>query len=101
VEGIARDEGFTLNDRKTCVMRRSGRQRVTGIVVNDHLNVSQATFDLLKATLHNCIKNGPEAENRSGVSNFRAHLDGRVTWVENVNPSRAQRLRRMFSEIRW
>jgi hypothetical protein len=51
--------------------------------------------------LHNCIKNGPEAENRSGLRDFRAHLDGRVSWVESVNPQRAERLRRMFEAIRW
>jgi len=101
VEEIVRDEGFVLNHRKTHIMRRGSRQRVTGIVVNDHLNVPRPAYDLLKATLHNCIKNGPEAENRSGLRDFRAHLDGRVSWVESVNPQRAERLRRMFEAIRW
>src|SRR5262249_41602066 len=40
VKSIADDEGFALNGRKTRIMRRGGRQRVTGIVVNDHINVS-------------------------------------------------------------
>ncbi len=101
VESIARDEGFALNSRKTHIMRRGGCQRVTGIVVNEHLNVPRAAYDALKATLHNCRKNGPDAENRAGLRDFRAHLNGRVTWVENVNPARAERLRRVFNEIRW
>jgi len=101
VDGIVRDEGFVLNAQKTRVMRRGTCQRVTGIVVNDHVNVSRPVFDALKATLHNCIKNSPAAENRAGLRDFRAHLDGRVTWVENVNPARAERLRRMFNEIMW
>jgi RNA-directed DNA polymerase len=100
-EGIARDEGFSLNNRKTRIMRRGGCQRVTGIVVNDHINVPRATFDRLKATLHNCLKNGPEAENRAGLRDFRAHLNGRIAWVEQINPARAERLRRMFDEMRW
>jgi hypothetical protein len=74
---------------------------VTGIVVNDHVNVPRAVFDELKATLHNCRKNGPVAENRAGLRDFRAHLNGKVTWVEQVNPARAERLRRMFNEIKW
>jgi RNA-directed DNA polymerase len=100
-ESIARDEGFTLNNRKTRIMRRGGCQRVTGIVVNDHINVPRTAFDQLKATLHNCLKNGAEAENRAGLRDFRAHLNGRIAWVEQINPARAQRLRRMFEEIRW
>ena len=101
VEEIVADEGFALNRRKTRVMRRTGRQRITGIVVNEHLNVPRSAYDALKATLHNCIKNGPEAENREGLRDFRAHLHGRVSWVESINPPRAERLRRMFETIRW
>jgi RNA-directed DNA polymerase len=101
IEDIAKSEGFILNNRKTRIMRRGGCQRVTGIVVNDHINVPRAVFDELKATLHNCRKNGPVAENRAGLRDFRAHLNGKVTWVEQVNPARAERLRRMFNEIKW
>jgi RNA-directed DNA polymerase len=101
VEEIVSDEGFALHGRKTRIMRRGARQRVTGLVVNEHLNVSRTAYDTLKATLHNCIENGPDIENRSGLRDFRAHLDGRITWAENVNPARAQRLRQMFEEIRW
>ena len=101
VEDVVRDEGFVLNHRKTRIMRRGSRQRVTGIVVNDHLNVPRPAYDLLKATLHNCIKNGPEAENRAGLRDFRAHLDGRISWVESVNPHRAERLRHLFGAIKW
>jgi hypothetical protein len=101
VADIARDEGYTLNDRKTRIMRRGGCQRVTGLVVNDHLNVARAGYDRLKATLHNCAKNGPQAENRADLPDFRAHLEGRVVWMENVNRVRGERLRRIFEEIRW
>jgi hypothetical protein len=101
VEDIARDEGYAVNTGKTRIMRRAGRQRVTGLVVNDHLNVPRADYDVLKATLHNCLRNGPQAENRSGLADFRAHLEGRIAWVENVNPARGERLRRMFDGIKW
>jgi RNA-directed DNA polymerase len=101
VADIARDEGYLLNDRKTRIMRRSACQRVTGLVVNDHLNIPRAEYDALKATLHNCARNGPRAENRSNLPDFRAHLDGRVVWVENANRARGRRLRQMFEAIRW
>jgi RNA-directed DNA polymerase len=101
VESITHDEGFLLNSRKTRVLRRGGCQRITGIVVNDHTNVPRPAYDELKAILYNCHKNGPDAQNRAGLRDFRAHLEGRVAWVEQVNALRGQRLRRIFDEIRW
>ena len=96
---ILEDEGYTANERKTQIMAPSRRQQVTGIVVNAHLNVARDSYDVLKATLHNCIRNGFDAENRSGHPDFRAHLEGRVGWVESVNPVRGRRLRSMLEKI--
>jgi RNA-directed DNA polymerase len=101
LENIARDEGFLLNSRKTRLMRRGGCQRITGIVVNDHVNVPRTAYDELKAILYNCCKSGPDTQNRAGLRDFRAHLEGRVAWVEQVNSRRGQRLRRIFDEIKW
>jgi RNA-directed DNA polymerase len=77
----------------------SRRQQVTGIVVNSHPNIARDSYDVLKAILHNCIRNGLEAENRRGRPDFRAHLEGRVGWVESINPARGQKLRAMFKKI--
>ncbi len=101
VARIAREEGLAVNERKTCVMRRSVRQRVTGLVVNQHINVARESYDRLKATLHNCLRRGPADQNRTGHRNFRAHLDGRIAWVESVNPGRGHKLRAMFEAIVW
>lgn len=101
VEKIVEDEGFCLNARKTRIMPASVRQRVTGIVVNSYVNVTREGFDALKATLHNCARNGPSAENSGGHADFRAHLDGRVNWVETLNRARGEKLRRMFEQIDW
>jgi retron-type reverse transcriptase len=101
VKAIVRDEGFSLNPRKTRVMDRSTIQRITGLAVNEHINVSRKAYDELKATLHNWAKFGPDGQNRRMVADFRAHLDGRVSWVEAVNADRGAKLRRIFDRIRW
>jgi RNA-directed DNA polymerase len=98
---IAAGEGFALNHRKTRVMRRGARQRLAGLVVNAHPNVARADYDRLKAILHNAARTGPEAQNRDGHPDFRAHLRGRVAFVEMVNPARGARLRRWFARIEW
>jgi retron-type reverse transcriptase len=100
-ETILHEEGFALNPAKTRVMPRAMRQRVTGIVVNDHCNVGRAEFDTLKAILHNCVQTGPADQNRAGSPDFRRHVDGRVAWVEQVNPARGLKLRLIFERIDW
>jgi hypothetical protein len=98
---VAGEEGFALNFRKTRVMRRGRRQTVTGVVVNAHPNVPRADFDLLKATLTNCVRRGPVGQNREGRTDFRAHLAGRVAHLAAINPVRGRKLRALFDRIAW
>jgi retron-type reverse transcriptase len=98
---IAGEEGFRLNHTKTRIMPRHQSQRVTGLVVNDHVNVGRTGFDTLKAILHNCVRGDPDSQNRAGVPDFRRHLEGRIAWVEQVNPHLGTKLRRVFERIEW
>ncbi len=77
------------------------RQELAGIVVNQRTNLRRGDYDALKATLFNCIRRGPEPENREGLLDFRAHLAGRVAFVAQLNPQRSRRLQELFSRIRW
>lgn len=98
---IAHEEGFALNHRKTTTQSAGGRQTVCGVVVNVRTNLRRSEYDRLKATLHNAVARGPDAQNRAGVADFRAHLLGRIAWVESLNPGRGQKLRRVFAQIDW
>jgi RNA-directed DNA polymerase len=42
---------------------------------------------------------GTESQNREGHPAFRVHLEGRVGFVEMVNPTKGKRLRRIFEDI--
>jgi len=101
VAEIAAEEGFAPNPAKTRVQPRGGRQVVTGLVVNRHLNIRRDAWDRLKATLVNCRRHGPESQNRDGHPDFHAHLDGRVSWAETVNFRRGIKLRAIFEAIDW
>lgn len=101
VAQIVAEEGFDLNDRKTRFLGQGVRQRLAGVVVNALPNVARDEYDRLKATLHNCRRDGPAAHNRDGHTAFRAHLQGRVAWVEQVHPERGSKLREMFMGIQW
>ena len=101
VAAILLEEGLTVNHRKTRIMREDVRQHLAGIVVNQHVNVRRQDYDLLKATLTNCVRLGPKSQNRAGHAGFRSHLEGRVGFVETINPARGQRLRTVLEQIQW
>jgi RNA-directed DNA polymerase len=101
VAAIVSEEGFRLNDRKSQLMSSAGRQRLCGVVVNERPNVARQEYDLLKAILHDAGRRGPNAANRDGVDDFRAHLLGRIAWVASLNPERGARLRARFDRIVW
>lgn len=98
---IVRDEGFRLNDRKTAVLPRAGRQVLAGLVVNESPRVSRAEVDRLRAILHNCARYGPDSQNREHRQDFEAYLRGRVGWVAQHDPARGARLRADLDAIDW
>jgi hypothetical protein len=98
---IVAEEGFALNQAKTRLMPASARQRVTGILVNRHCNIPRQDFDALKATLHNCARDNPAAQNRESTPDFRAQLAGRIAWMAHINPARGEKLYALFDRIRW
>jgi RNA-directed DNA polymerase len=102
VTEIARDEGFRINPRKTRAQHPGRRRTVTGLVVSgDRTGVPRKYHDQLRAVLHDAATHGPEAANRDLVPHFRAHLEGRVGWVESVNPVRGRRLRAQLESVVW
>jgi RNA-directed DNA polymerase len=101
ISAIIDSEQLRVQPAKTRVQRAHQRQTVTGIVVNDRPNLPREDFDQLKALLHNAVRFGPESQNRAGVADFRAHLLGRIAWVNQLSPARADRLRRSFDQISW
>ena len=101
VTAIAREEGFRVNPAKTRIRYAGQRQLVTGLVTNERLSVPREDYDRLKAVLHDALVHGPEVANRAGHPDFRAHLAGRISWLEAVNPARGRRLREQLDLIAW
>jgi len=98
---LALEEGFLINQRKTRLQTRAQRQRLAGIVVNQRPNLPRAEYDTLKATLYNCIRHGPESQNRQQHKDFRAYLTGRVAYAGWLNPARGERLTALLQRIPW
>jgi hypothetical protein len=101
VAAILLEAGFAVNHRKTRIMRAGVSQRLAGLVTNQRLNIPREDFDQLKATLTNCIRHGWQGQNRDGHADFRAHLAGKIAFVDSVHPEKGRRLKRLFEQIPW
>ena len=101
VQQIIKQERFRVNKQTRRIVRNSQQMCVTGVVVNEKQNVARDDYDELKAILHNCVRQGPDSQNRYKVPNFAAHLRGRIAHVEQLNPARGARLLTEFQKIRW
>lgn len=55
------DEGLTVNDSKTRLYGRTERQQVTGLTVNEKVNLDRKYVKDLRAVLYACSKVGVEA----------------------------------------
>ena len=96
---IAAEEGLAVNFRKTRLMRQGVRQSLAGIVVNVTTNIPRAQIDQLRAILTNCAHYGLESQNRDQYPDFRAHLEGRIAFIESINAARGQKLRQLWKAL--
>lgn len=83
--------GFLLNDQKTRVQHNSQQQSVTGIVVNEKLNVPAAYRRQLRQELYYCQKFGiAEQLDKTGQKippeQYAQQLLGRVNYVLQLSP---------------
>lgn len=100
VGAICIEQGFVLNYRKTRLTQSNQRQKVTGIVVNEKLNIDRRYYDRLKAILSNCCRDGLQSQNRAGHDNFEQHLRGCIEYVKSLNKIKGDKLGLMFERIK-
>jgi retron-type reverse transcriptase len=92
LERIVLDEGFTLNRKKTRILRQNTRQTVTGLVVNERPSLPRRELRRLRAILHRARHEGLEAQNREGRPNFRAWLRGKIAYIQMARPELGAKL---------
>lgn len=93
VRHIAESERFTVNHKKSRVLRRSAAQSVTGLVVNDRPGVPRAEVRRVRAILHRSRTEGIDAQNREARPHFRAWLRGKIAYIQMVRPEVGARLK--------
>jgi RNA-directed DNA polymerase len=98
VEQICFREGFTVRQDKFRAIRNSQQQRVTGVIVNERLNVSRAQRRRIRAMLHQCRRDGVAVVNQRhpGVASY---MKGYAAYVQMVDPMDQGQLMREVKEV--
>jgi hypothetical protein len=98
---IIEQEGFTANPTKVKVMPRNQRQELAGNIVNKKNGPGRPKYRDLRAIIHNCLRFGPETQNRETHPHFKQHLRGRIAQFKYSNPRLGNQLLVEFEKIRW
>jgi RNA-directed DNA polymerase len=87
-ERIVSHEGLTIHPDKTRVLRKSQQQEVTGVVVNQKLNIDRATLKSFRATLHHIEKDGLAGKQWGQSQDLLKAIEGFANFVLMVNPDK-------------
>lgn len=107
VHGIVEAEGFNVHPDKTRVMRRSSRQEVTGLTVNEAVAVPRDLLRRYRAVLQQVERHGPEGKHFGPGKDVIRSLLGFGHFAVMVDPAsgtpllqRAQRLATQYAPTR-
>jgi RNA-directed DNA polymerase len=96
---IIADEQFTVNAGKTRLLRRGGRQTVTGLVVNTRPATPRELRRRLRAILHNARRDGLDVQNLENRNDYAAYLNGLIAYIGSANPGHGEPLRRELRRL--
>lgn len=99
-ESIVNWEGFTINQQKTRILRKSRQQEVTGIVVNSFPNVSRKELKRFRATLFQIEKDGLEGKHWGNSGDLMASIQGFANFVAMVNPDKGNQFKAQIKRIK-
>lgn len=99
VYNIIKSEHFSANKDKTKVLTSKDRQIVTGIVVNDGINVNRKYVRNLRATIHNCEKSG--VERQLWKKEFKDERNSRIVVPADAVPTTEYFLKHLFGKVNF
>ncbi|WP_392552950.1 retron St85 family RNA-directed DNA polymerase [Orbus wheelerorum] len=81
VEGIIKNEGFTLNEKKTRFLGLRNRKKITGLIVsgNNEVRLGREKFKILRRTLYLFLK----SEGQTSDINY---INGTLSYIYGVDP---------------
>lgn len=99
VRYTADKEGFQVHPDKTRVLHRSRRQEVTGLVVNQRVNVSRKVLRNFRATLFQIDRDGPAGKHWGHSDDVIASIEGFANFVRMVDPEKGTAFQRQVQAV--
>jgi RNA-directed DNA polymerase len=99
IRNVVGDEGFTVNEEKTKVLRRSQAQEVTGLVINDRPKAPRQLIRRIRAILHRAQKEGLAAQNREGHPHFTEWVRGMIAYIAMTDKTTAARFTAQLNQV--
>ncbi len=92
-KSIVSDEGFTIHPDKTRIMRKTTRQEVTGLVVNEGLSVPRDELKKFRALLFQIEKDGPAGKTfRGSETELLSAIRGYSHFIKMVHPEKGAKI---------
>jgi RNA-directed DNA polymerase len=105
VGSIVAHEGLTVHPDKTRVLRQSQQQEVTGVVVNEKLNVDRTILKKFRAALYQIEKDGLAGKQWGKGDDVLMSIEGFANYVAMVNPikggeflTQVKRIRKLYGK---
>lgn len=92
---IVKSEDFSIKRSKLRILRKNNRQEVTGVTINEDLNVSRNWRHLLRAEIHRLRYLVDDGEIYLQIQKIR----GKLMFYRMVNPERSEKYFQMFEKV--
>lgn len=102
IYNIIESSGYSVNKKKTRILRREVRQKVLGCVVNEKLNIPRNSYNKIRCLIHNCKFSSFDAQaERCGKKNGGAviqYIRGMLQYFKQVREDRFEKLNADFED---
>lgn len=92
ISTVITDEGFVVNEDKTRVMRAPNRQTVTGLMVNQGVDLTRRDLRRIRAFLHRCSTQGLEVVSEEIGKDAESVARGYLAYARMVSVSAFEKL---------
>ncbi|MCA9033216.1 MAG: RNA-directed DNA polymerase, partial [Planctomycetaceae bacterium] len=87
---IIEQEDFKVHPQKSRVFRKSSRQEVTGLSVNERLGINRQLLRRFRALLFQIDRDGPSGKHWGHSTDVMTSIEGFANFIAMVNPDQGQ-----------
>jgi hypothetical protein len=96
---IVKAENFRLHPDKLRIMKRGGKQEVTGVVVNQKTNIDKREYKRFKALIFQIEKDGIQGKNWKGNKKILPAIHGYANFIHQINPELGAKIKPRVKSI--